>query len=114
MGTLEAQVLKAIATTSATNNIFFCTSAVSPSGDVYVTGHFTGTLDIGGGVPTVTTNTTGVLGSVFLAKYSGSLTPLSLKYMSCTGIFFKFLPLLNIAVSPSGDVYVTGNFTGTL
>jgi hypothetical protein len=110
MSTLEAQVLKAIATTSATNNIFDCTSAVSPGGDVYVTGAFTGTLDIGGGIPTVTTNT---VRSTFLAKYSGTLTPLSLKYMSNTATT-DVSSGFSVAVSPSGDVYVTGYFTGTL
>jgi len=113
MSTLEAQVLKAVATTSATNQISNCKSAVSPGGDVYVTGAFTGTLNIGGGIPTVTTNTTNPNGSAFLAKYSGTLTPLSLTYMSNTADT-DFSSGFSVAVSPSGDVYVTGSFTGTL
>jgi hypothetical protein len=106
MSTLEAQLLKSIATTSATNSVIECRCAISGSGDVYVTGLFFGTLDIGGGVPTVTNSAS--LGSSFLAKYSSSLTPISLRSMSGDSSG------LSIAISGSGDVYVTGDFTGTL
>jgi hypothetical protein len=111
MNTLKANLLKSIATNSATNKISNCNCAVSPSGDIYVTGDFTGTLDIGGDVPKVTTISTE--GSAFLARYSSTLTPTGLKYMSNTE------PTKNsrgytIAISPSGDVYVTGIFSGTL
>jgi hypothetical protein len=107
MSTLEAQLLKSIATTSATNSVTGCTCAISGSGDIYVTGVFGGTLDIGGGVPTVTS---GPNGNAFLAKYSGSLTPLSLRSMIGT----KYSAGKSVAISLSGDVYVTGYFTGTL
>jgi hypothetical protein len=111
MSTLEAQLLKSIATTSATNSVIECRCAISGSGDVYVTGLFFGTLDIGGGVPTVTTSAS--LGSSFLAKYSSSLTPISLRSMNSTSDTERSVGY-SVAISGSGDVYVTGNFTGTL
>ena len=55
--------------TADTDGSFGLSVAVSPSGDVYVTGSFNGTLNIGSGVPTVTsTITAGSNG--FLAKYT--------------------------------------------
>ena len=88
--------------------------AVSPSGDVYVTGTFTGTLNIGGGIPTVTTNTTNdIYGSAFLARYSSTLTPTLLKYTISTPNT-SVSGGNSVAVSQTGDVYVTGSFTGTL
>jgi hypothetical protein len=111
MSTLEAQLLKSINTASANNNLFEPKIAISPSGDVYVTGRFNGTLDIGGGLAPITTISTN--GSAFLAKYTSTLTPTLLQYIGGTDMNdFSFGT--SVAVSPSGDVYVTGDFGGTL
>ncbi len=111
MTTLEAQLLKSIGTASATNSVSNVKIAVSSSGDLYVTGYFSGTLDIGGGVTPITTNSTS--GSAFLAKYSSTLTPISLVYMSGT-LITDYSYGFSISISSSNDVYVTGRFHGTL
>ena len=111
MSTLEAQLLKSINTASATNNLIDSRIAISPSGDVYVTGRFTGTLDIGGGVTPITTVSTS--GSAFVAKYTSTLTPTLLKYIGGT-VAADYSIGYSLAVSSGGDVYVTGIFVGTI
>jgi hypothetical protein len=85
--------------------------ALSDSGSVYVTGNFSGTLDIGGGVSTISTNSIDVSG--FIAEYSSGLTPINLKYLGGTNDTDKCIGF-SIAISNSGSVYVTGEFRGTL
>jgi hypothetical protein len=108
MSTLEAQLLKSINTASTANDIIIFAPAISSGGDVYVTGEFTGTLDIGGGVTPITTNN-----GAFLAKYTSTLTPTLLQYIGGADAD-DFSRGSSIAVSSSGDVYVTGIFAGTL
>ncbi len=109
-GTLEAQLLKQIYTTSINTLFSFLKTAVSPSGDVYVSGSFKGTLDIGGGVSPITGNSKY---SGFIAKYTSNLTPTLLKYVGGTTTTDPSY-VSSMAISSSGDVYVSGGFKGTL
>jgi hypothetical protein len=111
MSTLEAELLKSIGTASYTNQILNSTVAVSSSGDVYISGSFFGTLDIGGGVTPITTNSDNY--SSFIARYNSSLTPTLLKYIGGTSKSDNSLSG-SLGISSSGDVYVTGSFEGTL
>jgi hypothetical protein len=111
MSTLEAQLLKSINTASASNDVTFPYMNISPSGDVYVTGRFRGTLDIGGGVTPITTISSEY--SAFLAKYTSTLTPTLLKYIGGTDAD-DFCGGGSVTISSSGDVYVTGYFVGTI
>ncbi len=109
MTNLEAQILKA---TICTDTILFKQTAISTSGDVYVTGTFTGTLDIRGGVAPITTISNDGCG--FIAKYNSNLTPTLLKSINTNPKTDEISDGLSIAISTSGDVYVTGTFGGTL
>jgi hypothetical protein len=111
MSTLEAKLLINISNVSTTNTILLYRSVVSSSGDVYITGTYRGTLDIGGGVPTI--STISIFGSGFIAKYNSTLTPISLNGMNGT-ISSHRSTGTSIAISSSGDVYVTGEYKGTL
>ncbi len=109
MTNLEAQILKA---TICTDTILFKQTAISTSGYVYVTGTFTGTLDIRGGVAPITTISNDGCG--FIAKYNSNLTPTLLKSINTNPKTDEISDGLSIAISTSGDVYVTGTFGGTL
>jgi hypothetical protein len=116
MSTLEAKLLISIGNVSSTNNILVTRSAVSSSGDIYVTGRFKGTLDIGGAVPPINSNSTGINlidGTCFIAKYNRDLIPISLVGMN-GDISSDNSTGFSIAISSSGEVYVTGSFNGTL
>jgi uncharacterized protein YqgV (UPF0045/DUF77 family) len=109
--TLIPTILKYIGGTEETDRSIGYSVAVSSSGDVYVTGVFRGTLDIGGGIPRISSNSTG--NNAFVAKYTNTLAPTHLKYIGSTEettIFVRYF----VAVSSSGDVYVIGGFRGKL
>jgi PKD repeat protein len=83
--------------------------AVDQNSDVFVTGFFEGTVDFD---PSAGTNnvTSSGLDDIFFAKYNGSGTLQWAKNIGGTGTF-DFGS--NLAVSSTGDCYVTGRFTGT-
>jgi hypothetical protein len=103
--------LKYMGGTAMTDNSLGGSLAISSSGDVYVTGSFCGTLDIGDGVIPINTNSTN--GSSFIAKYTKDLVPNLLTYMGGTTKGDDSLGI-SLAISSSSDVYVTGSFFGTL
>jgi hypothetical protein len=112
MSTLEADLLKSISNASYTNQILNSIIVVSSStGDIYISGSFFGKLDIGGGVPPITTISNSYSG--FIAKYNSSLMPTFLKYMGGKSTNDNCLGG-SLVISSSGDVFVTGSFCGTL
>jgi hypothetical protein len=108
---LRSISLKSLGGTKSTDRCFCYSIAVSNSGTVYVTGEFTGTLDIGGGVPNITTNS--IENSSFIAEYNNDLTPNSLKYLGGTKDTDRCAGN-SIALSNTGILYVAGGFIGTL
>ncbi len=86
--------------------------AVSPAGDIVLTGVFQGSIDLGGGpLPGDPTNY-----SVYVAQLDPSgqhlwshAYPGGRDFVSMGG-----LPAAAVAVSPSGDVILGGDFTGTV
>jgi hypothetical protein len=111
MSELQAQLLKSIGSVSSNNGVTSNTICVSKNGDIYVTGFFQDTLDIGGGIPSITTNS--INGSIYIAKYNSSLNPIGLKQL--IGTYDIILTqVYSLATSSNGDLYVTGSYNGTL
>ena len=50
MSEIQAQLLKNIGDVSSNNGVISNTMCVSKNGDIYVSGYFEGTLDIGGDI----------------------------------------------------------------
>jgi hypothetical protein len=105
--------LKGTVSTNPTDSQFSTSLAIAQNGDVYVLGIFSGTLNIGGGVPPITTKSTSDIGSGFIAKYTNSLSPLALKGLVATNPTDESV-CLSLAIGNNGDIYVNGTFTGTL
>jgi hypothetical protein len=78
---------------------------VDSGGNVVVAGYFQETIDCGGG-PLTSTG----LGDMFVAKYSSTGAHLWSKKFGGTGND----NVRGVAVDPSGDVLLTGDFTGTI
>jgi hypothetical protein len=94
------------------NDTAACASlAIANNGNVYVCGTFTGTLDIGGSVPPIITNSKE--GDGFIAKYNNSLRPLALVGLVSKNPADASL-FTNLAIDNNGNIYVCGDFTGTL
>jgi FlgD Ig-like domain/Beta-propeller repeat len=79
--------------------------AVDVSGNVYITGSFTGTVDFGGGGLTSSGGP-----DIFLAKYSSSGNYISAARFGSTGVETG----TGVAIDASGNVYLTGFFAGTV
>ncbi len=75
------------------------------SGDILLTGYFSGKIDFGGGVLT-----SAGLFDIFVAKYSGAGTYVWSKQLGSTQDDFGY----DIAVDSSGNVVVTGVFKGSV
>ena len=104
MSTLEAKLLIGISNVSSTNDITVTRSAVSLSGDVYVTGYLNTKLN---------PDSLDLESNGFIAKYDRNLTPISLNGMNGTEPSHTSGGA-SIAISLSDEVYVTGGFGGTL
>ncbi len=78
--------------------------AISSNDDVYLTGAYQGILTI----DNFTINSTDQNG--FLAKFNSDLTPINLVRIDSTEYSTGF----SLAISTKGDVYLAGNFKGTL
>lgn len=79
--------------------------AIDSSGNVYVVGLFSGTVDFGGGGVSSTGN------DYFVVKYNSSGSFLWMdNENSGAGDAYAY----DIAIDDSGNVYVTGNFSGTV
>ncbi|MDP1801225.1 MAG: SBBP repeat-containing protein [Bacteroidota bacterium] len=82
--------------------------AVDASGNVYTTGHFSGTVDFDGGAGTTTLSSNGNE-DIFVTKYDAAGTFVWAKNMGgATSDFGRAL-----TVDATGNVYVTGFFDGT-
>ena len=79
--------------------------AVDSSDNVYITGHFTGTLDFGGGNVTSVGNE-----DIFVLKLNSSGVFQWVKTYGDTSADFGY----GIAVDSSSNVYITGYFVGTV
>ncbi len=91
--------------------------ALDAAGNVYVTGHFQGTKDFDPGTGTALLTSAGAT-DVFVAKYSSSggyLWAFNIggDLSSSTGCEDTYDEGRGISVDASGDVYVTGTFSGT-
>ena len=82
--------------------------AVDGSGNVYITGAFTGTADFDPGAGTLNLTSVG-LEDIFFAKYDASGAYLWAKNIGSIGSDISY----GIAVDGSGNVFITGAFTGT-
>jgi uncharacterized protein YjdB len=111
MSILQAKLLKLVSDASGVNTISNTVCAVSSNDDVYIAGLFTGILDIGNGIQSITTTSTN--GSGFLAKYDSSLNPVDLKYLGGTNAEDS-VTILGLVISSSGDIYTYGKVKGTL
>jgi hypothetical protein len=92
---------------TGTENFFVQTIKLSSTGDVYVNGVFTGTIDING--ITATTNVGG-----FIVKYNSSLNPISLNVIVNQTYVPGIYILGNMALTLNDELYVTGPFGGTV
>ncbi len=79
--------------------------AFDPSGRIFLAGDFSGTVDFGGG-PLVSAGSE----DIYLAKYTSAGVHLWSRRFGGTGPEFPS----EVAVDASGNVVVTGNFTGTV
>ena len=81
------------------------------AGNVYTTGYFIGTVDFdpGSGSLNLSTAPNDVSGDVFITKCNSSGNLIWAKQMGGTSQDYT----TSIAVDPSGNVYITGNFYGT-
>ncbi len=79
-----------------------------PSGNVYTTGYFQGTVDFDPGVGTNSITTTGNY-DIFISKLTGSGNYIWAINLGGTARDYAY----SLAVDPSGNVYTTGWFEGT-
>lgn len=84
--------------------------AVDASGNVYVAGYFTGTVDFNPDAVTVTNRTSAGFEDAFFGKYSSAG---GLNWVNPVGSSAFDDYAYGIAVDASGNVYVTGVFAGT-
>jgi hypothetical protein len=78
-------------------------------GNVYITGNFIGTVDFDPG-PGVATLTSGMPFDAFICKLDARGRYLWAKGISAS----TYTPATGIAIDRSGDVYITGDFTGSV
>lgn len=81
---------------------------IDQSGNVYLTGYFRGTCDFDPGASTVTYTTAPSTNHIFIAKYDNNGNYIWAKKLASTGEGGS-----DIAVDVSGNVYVSGEFTGS-
>ena len=81
-------------------------AATDATGNVLLAGHFSGTLDIGGGPPLTSAGAT----DAFVAKLDANGTPVWSRRFGGQGSEFVYA----VAVDPTGNILLAGNFTGTV
>ena len=87
---------------------FVISLATSSNGDLYATGFYSGTLNIGGVITPIKNTRAQEIG--FLAKYTSDFTPSQL-----VSIYSTYSSnVYSIAISSNDDVYLTGAYIGTL
>ncbi|MDP4284860.1 MAG: SBBP repeat-containing protein [Bacteroidota bacterium] len=95
---------------AGSGNVFSSSIAVDGSGNVYVTGYFSGTIDFDPGAGVANLVSAGVY-DIFIAKYDAAGNYVYAKSMGGTG-YYSYSS--SLAVDGSGNVYVTGYFQGTV
>lgn len=88
-----------------TGNGYGNSTAIDPSGSVFVTGQFVGTVDFGGG-PLVNPGSF----DIFLAKFDSNGTHLWSKRFGD----FDWQEARGVVVDPSGNIRITGNLFGSV
>jgi hypothetical protein len=81
---------------------------VDASGNIYITGVFSSTVDFDPGAGTVNLTSAGSQ-DIFIAKYDASGNYSYAKSIGSTGIDYGY----SVAIDASGNAYVTGTFIGT-
>ncbi|MBP6696611.1 MAG: SBBP repeat-containing protein [Flavobacteriales bacterium] len=110
---LTAQPVLQWAKGSFTNTTGSCTPMeieVDAHGYVYLTGHFTGTVDMDPDAGVTTLTSTNVFPDIFFAKYSSAGALVYAHAMGGPGSDFGY----SIAVDANSNVYITGGFEGTV
>jgi Domain of unknown function (DUF4347)/Beta-propeller repeat len=92
----------------STNNESANSVAIDASGNVYTTGHFSGTVDFDPGAGTSNLTSTG-LQDIFISKLDSSGNYLWAKRIGGTNP----ASARSVAIDGSGNVYTTGTFAGT-
>jgi phage-related tail fiber protein len=82
---------------------------VDASGNSYLTGQFTGTVDFDPGAGTQNLTSSASSADIFLAKYDASGNYIWANDMGGTGVDISYA----LAVDASGNSYITGQFNGT-
>jgi hypothetical protein len=89
--------------------------AIDPSGDVYVTGNFSETVNFAGASGNDTQTDPSGNGSVFLTKFSTSGTDEGTKVFISSSTPTSSASLsTGIAIDANGNVYISGNYTGAV
>ena len=83
--------------------------SIDSSGNVYITGYFNGTADFDPGSGTFNLTSAGSY-EIFILKLDSNGDFVWAKAMGSTGIEFGN----SLSIDSSGNIYITGNFTGTV
>lgn len=104
----NSQILSWAKQIGGTDDDLGTSAVVDASGNVYITGQFTGTADFDPGPSTFNMTSFGY-NDIFVTKLSPSGTLLWAKQMGGASPDAGS----SIAIDPSGNIFVTGNFSGT-
>lgn len=105
----EFDWVKSLTPTTTTTSVAPYKSVVDPSGNVYTTGYFDGTIDFDPGPGTYNLTTAGSY-DIYIVKLDASG---NLVWARSIGGMYSDLGL-SIAIDASGNVYTTGSFVGTV
>ncbi|MDB5386553.1 MAG: hypothetical protein JWM11_2199, partial [Planctomycetaceae bacterium] len=97
--------------TATGGNVFVNSSTEDSAGNIYVVGQFVGAVDFDPGTGTVSRTTTGGDRNMFIAKYSAAG---AVMWVTTYGGTLGEENARDVAVDSSGNVYVTGEFGGTV
>jgi hypothetical protein len=88
--------------------------AVDSSGDAYVTGEFSGTVNFAGDQGTDNQTDAGGTGDAYLTEYSSSGTYKHTETFDTSAAGGTYANGLSVAVDPSNNIYIGGEFSGTV